>query len=231
VKALFFDVFGTLVDFRSGVAREAERLLTPRGAALDWGAFADAWRGEYQAGMEAIRAGREGYVRLDVVHRRNLDRILPRFGLAGLDDATRAELNLAWHRLDAWPDVPPALLRLRTRFRLAPLSNGNIALQADLARHNDFRWDAILGADLSRDYKPKPRLYLDAAEAFGLAPQDCMMVACHSSDLAAAAELGLKTAHVGRPDEHGPGKGERAPSGPVDMAAADLTALTEALEG
>jgi 2-haloacid dehalogenase len=231
LKALFFDVFGTLVDFRTGVACEAERLLTPRGIALDWGAFADAWRGEYQAGMEEIRAGREGYVRLGVIHRRNLDRILPRFGLADLDDATRAELNLAWHRLDAWPDVPPALRRLRARFRLAPLSNGNIALQADLARHNDFRWDAILGADLSRDYKPKPRLYLDAAAAFGLGLQDCMMVACHSSDLAAAADLGLKTAHIARPDEHGPGKGERAPSVPVDMAAADLTALAEALEG
>jgi 2-haloacid dehalogenase len=230
VKALFFDVFGTLVDFRTGVACEAERLLAPRGVALDWGGFADAWRGEYQAGMEAIRAGREGYVRLDVVHRRNLDRILPGFGLADLDDATRAELNLAWHRLDAWPDVPPALRRLRTRFRLAPLSNGNIALQADLARHNDFRWDAILGADLSRDYKPKPRLYLDAAEAFGLGPQDCMMVACHSSDLAAAADLGLRTAHIARPDEHGPGKGERTPSVPVDMAAADLIALADALE-
>lgn len=231
VKALFFDVFGTLVDFRTGVARVAEGLLAPRGIALDWGAFADAWRGEYQAGMEEIRAGREGYVRLDVVHRRNLDRILPRFALADLDDGARAELNLAWHRLDAWPDVLPALARLRTRFWLAPLSNGNIALQADLARHNDFRWDAILGADLSRDYKPKPRLYLDAAEAFGLAPQDCMMVACHSSDLAAAADLGLKTAHIARPDEHGPGKGERAPSVPVDIAAADLTALAQALVG
>lgn len=231
VKALFFDVFGTLVDFRTGVARVAEGLLAPHGIALDWGAFADAWRGEYQAGMEEIRAGREGYVRLDVVHRRNLDRILPRFALADLDDGARAELNLAWHRLDAWPDVLPALARLRTRFWLAPLSNGNIALQADLARHNDFRWDAILGADLSRDYKPKPRLYLDAAEAFGLTPQDCMMVACHSSDLAAAADLGLKTAHIARPDEHGPGKGERAPSVPVDIAAADLTALAQALVG
>ena len=230
VKALFFDMFGTLVDFRSGVARAAEQLLAPRGVVLDWGAFADAWRGEYQAGMEQTRAGREAYVRLDVIHRRNLDRILPRFGLAGLDEATRAELNLAWHRLDAWPDVPPALARLRTRFWLAPLSNGNIALQADLARHNDFRWDAILGADLSRDYKPKPRLYRDAAEAFGLAPHDCMMVACHSSDLAAAAALGLKTAHVARPDEHGPGKGERAPNVPVDVAAADLIALADALE-
>ena len=229
VRALFFDVFGTLVDFRAGVAHEAERLLAPRGARLDWGGFADAWRGEYQAGMEEIRSGREGYVRLDIVHRRNLDRILPRFGLVDLDEAMRTELNLAWHRLDAWPDAPAALARLRKRFLLAPLSNGNIALQADLARRNDFRWDAILGADLSRDYKPKPRLYLDAAEAFGLAPQDCMMVACHSPDLAAAASLGLRTAHIARPDEHGPGKGETAPNVPVDVAAADLAALADVL--
>ncbi len=228
-KALFFDVFGTLVDFRTGIAREAERLLTPHGAHLAWGGFADAWRGEYQAGMEEVRAGREGYVRLDVIHRRNLDRILPRFGLGGLDEATRDELTLAWHKLDAWPDVPAAMARLRARFRLAPLSNGNISLQADLARRNDFRWDAILGADLSRDYKPKPQLYLDAAEAFGLTPQDCMMVACHSADLAAAARLGLRTAHVARPNEHGAGKGEASPSVPVDIAAADLAALADAL--
>ncbi len=212
LKALFFDVFGTLVDFRSGVAREAERLLAPHGARLDCGAFADAWRAEYQPGMEVIRAGQEGYVRLDIVHRRNLDRILPRFGLADVDEAARDELNLAWHRLDAWPEVPEALARLRRRFRIAPLSNGNIALQADLARRNDFRWDAILGADFSRDYKPKPRLYLDAVEAFGLAPEDCLMVACHSGDLANAASHGLHTAHIARPKEHGPGKGEGAPT-------------------
>jgi 2-haloacid dehalogenase len=157
VKALFFDVFGTLVDFRSGVSREAERLLVPIGIQLDWGAFVDAWRGEYQAGMETIRAGRENYTPLDAIHRRNLDRILPRFGLAGLDENIRADLNLAWHRLDAWPDVSAALARLRKKFRIAPLSNGNIELQADLARRNDFNWDAILGAGLSRDYKPKPR--------------------------------------------------------------------------
>ncbi len=229
IKALFFDIFGTLVDFRTGVAREAERLLSPFGARLDWGAFADAWRAEYQPGMEVIRAGQEGYVRLDIVHRRNLDRILPRFGLADVDEAAWGELNLAWHRLDAWPEVPAALARLRKRFRIAPLSNGNIALQADLARRNDFRWDAILGADLSRDYKPKPRLYLDAVEAFGLAPGDCLMVACHSSDLAAAASHGLRTAHIARPNEHGPGKGEGAPTVPVDFAAADLATLADAL--
>lgn len=229
IKALFFDVFGTLVDWRGGVAREAERLLAPRGVSLDWGAFADAWRGEYQTGMEPIRSGESPFVTLDVVHRRNLERILPRFGLESLDEESRAELNLAWHRLDAWPEVPGALARLRREFLLAPVSNGNIALQVDLARRNGFVWDAILGGDIACDYKPKPQVYLSAVDAFGLLPASCMMVAAHSSDLQAAASHGLRTAHIARPNEHGPGKGESAPSVPVDIAAADLGAFADAL--
>jgi 2-haloacid dehalogenase len=229
VKALFFDVFGTLVDWRGGVAREAEQLLQRRGYKLDWLAFADAWRGEYQAGMDEVRSGRSGFVTLDVIHRRNLERILPRFELDGLDEKARADLNLAWHRLDAWPDVPGALARLRPHFLLAPVSNGNIALQVDLARRNGFIWDAILGGELARDYKPKPQVYLSAVDALGLSANDCMMVAAHSSDLQAASSCGLRTAHIARPNEHGPGKGERAPSGPVDFSAADLGALADTL--
>jgi len=227
LQALFFDVFGTLVDWRGGIAREAEHLLKPHGIAIDWRAFADAWRGEYQAGMEEVRSGAIPFSRLDVLHRRNLDRILPRFGLDTLDEAARAALNLAWHRLDAWSDVPDALTRLRTRFLIAPVSNGNIALQVDLARRNGFLWDAILGAEVAGDYKPKPRVYLASAEAFGLPPQSCMMVAAHSDDLAAAAAFGLRTAHVARPEEGS--AGESAPSVPVDIAAADLLKLAEAL--
>jgi 2-haloacid dehalogenase len=228
-KALFFDVFGTLVDWRGGVAREAERVLTRGGTELDWGAFADAWRGEYQRGMEPVRSGQSPFVTLDVIHRRNLDRILPRFELATLDEATRTELTLAWHRLDAWPDVPAALAELRESYFLASVSNGNIALMADLARRNGFIWDAVLGAEVVRDYKPKPRLYLSAAAAFNLPPQACMMVASHSSDLAAAAGCGLQTAHIARPDEHGSGKGESRPTVPVDIAAEDLGAFVETL--
>jgi len=228
-RALFFDVFGTLVDWRSGVAREAERSLAPRGVSLDWLAFADAWRGEYQTGMEEVRRGRSGFVRLDIIHRRNLERILPRFGLEDLDEETRADLNLAWHRLDVLPDVPGALARLRTRFLLAPVSNGNIAIQVDLARRNSLIWDAILGGEVARDYKPKPQVYLSAAEAFGVPPEACMMVAAHSSDLEAAAACGLRTGHIARPNEHGPGKGESRPSVPVDIAAADLGAFAAAL--
>ena len=169
MKALLFDVFGTLVDWRSGVAREAEAVLKPRGYALDWPALANAWRGEYQGAMEEVRSGRIRFCKLDVLHRRNLDRILPRFGLGALGDEERRALNLAWHRLDAWPDVTAGLARLRRNYLLAPLSNGNVSIMVDLARRNDFPWDAILGAEFAGDYKPKPRVYLSAAEAFDLA--------------------------------------------------------------
>jgi 2-haloacid dehalogenase len=225
VKALFFDVFGTLVDWRTGVAREARTMLEPLGYSLDWLAFADAWRAEYQPGMEEVRAGRIPFSRLDVIHRRMLDRIRPRFGLQRLDEAVLRELNLAWHKLDAWKDVTPGLHRLRRRFWLAPVSNGNISLMADLARRNDLRWDAILGAEIAGDYKPKPRVYLASAEAFSLEPGQCMMVAAHSGDLKAAAAVGLRTAHVARPDEHGPGTGEPGPAVPVDLAAKSMEEL------
>src|SRR5689334_4172163 len=207
VKAMFFDVFGTLVDWRNGVARASQKVLEPLGLELNWTAFADAWRAEYQPAMEEVRSGRIPFSKLDHVHRTMLDRIRPRFGLQSLDESALRDLNLAWHRLDAWPGVPAALTRLRTRFFLAPCSNGNIALMADLARRNDFRWDAILGAEIASDYKPRPRVYLASAEAFNLAPEQCMMVAAHSNDLEAAAQCGLRTAHVAQVDEYGPGTG------------------------
>ena len=225
IRALFFDVFGTVVDWRCGIAREAEVLLAPLGYDLDWFAFADAWRAEYQPGMEEVRAGRIPVSRLDVLHRRNLDRIRPRFGLQVLGEDDCHRLNLAWHRLDGWPDSAEGLRLLRTRFWLAPVSNGNISLMVDLARRNDFVWDAILGAEVAGDYKPKPEVYDAACAAFDLPPAQCMMVAAHSSDLAAAAARGLRTAHIARPHEHGPGKGETQPNVPVNYAAADLVDL------
>src|SRR5262245_43455735 len=225
VRAMFFDVFGTLVDWRTGVAREAKRVLQPLGYSLDWTAFADAWRGEYQPGMEEVRSGGIPFSKLDVLHRRNLERFITRFGVRNLSADVLHELTLAWHSLDAWVDVPPALNRLRGSFLLAPVSNGNISLMVDLARRNDFPWDAILGAEVAGDYKPKPRVYFAACEAFDLAPAECMMVAAHSSDLAAAAACGLRTGHIARPDEHGPGTGETSPTVPVDVAGTDLNDL------
>jgi len=229
VKALFFDVFGTLVDWHGSIAREARALLEPRGYALDWLAFADAWRGEYQGAMEEVRAGRIGFRKLDVLHRRNLDLILPRFDADRLTENERRDLNMVWHRLDAWPDVAGGLGRLKRRYLLAPVSNGNISLMVDLARHNDFAWDAILGAEIAGDYKPKPRVYLAAAEAFDLSPNQCMMVAAHTADLLAAAAVGLRTAHVARPNESGPGRGEAEPGAPVDIAAQGLEDLAKQL--
>src|SRR5215813_5235454 len=229
VKALFFDVFGTLVDWRTSIVREAKAVLEPLGHETDWLRFADAWRDEYQPGMEDVRAGRIPFSKLDVLHRRNLDRILPRFGFAGLAEETAAHLNRAWHRLDAWTDAAGGLQRLKRKFLLAPVSNGNISLMVDLARRNGFPWDAVLGAEIAGAYKPKPRVYLAAAEAFDPAPAACMMVAAHTSDLAHAAACGLRTAHIARPDEKGPGKGEAAPSAPVDVAAGSLMELAHRL--
>jgi 2-haloacid dehalogenase len=228
-KALFFDVFGTLVDWRNGVADESRRILSPLGHALEWPAFADAWRGEYKPAMAEVQEGRTPFARLDILHRCNLERIIPRFGIERLPEEMMRELNLAWHRLPAWPEVPDALARLKRHFRLAPVSNGNISLMVDLARHNGLVWDAILGAEIAGDYKPKPRVYLAAAEALDLRPDECMMVAAHSYDLAAAAALGLRTGHIARPDENGPGEGERSPGVPVDIAAADLADLADKL--
>jgi len=229
VKALFFDVFGTLVDWRMGVAREAERLLASLGHALDWPAFADAWRREYQPAMEEVRAGRIPFCKLDALHRHNLERILPRFGVKDAPDSTLAVLNLAWHRLDAWPDVSAGLNRLKSKFLIAPVSNGNISLMVDLARRNGIAWDGILGAEVAGDYKPKPRVYLAACEAFDLSPGDCVMVAAHSNDLAAAAACGLRTAHIARPDEAGQGKGEAAPKIKVDFVARSIEDLADQL--
>lgn len=230
VKALFFDVFGTLVDWRSSIAREAREILSPCGVALDWESFADAWRDQYQPAMDEVRTGRLPFSKLDALHRRNLDVILRDVGLDRIDGPTRARLNLAWHRLDAWPDVASGLQRLRTRFRIAPCSNGNISLMVDLARRNGWAWDAILGAEIARDYKPKPVVYLSAAAAFDFQPRQTMMVAAHSSDLAAAAAAGLRTAFVARPNEHGHGKGESSASVPVDLSTMGLDDLADRLQ-
>ena len=229
IRALVFDVFGTLVDWRGSIAREAREVLAPHGVSLDWPAFADAWRAQYQPAMEEVRSGKIPFSKLDVLHRRNLEVVLTQFAIGDLDEATKVHLNLAWHRLDAWSDVTPGLTRLRERYRLAPCSNGNISLMVDLARRNGFPWDAILGAEVARDYKPKAIVYQSAADAFDCVPGEVLMVAAHSNDLAAAAQAGLRTAFIARPDEKGPGRGESRASVVVDVSADGLVDLAQRL--
>jgi 2-haloacid dehalogenase len=229
VKALFFDVFGTLVDWRSGVAGAARALLEPQGIVLDWIAFADAWRDQYQPAMEAVRSGKIPYTKLDVLHRRTLQKILPQFGLEHLKEIELDRLTLAWHQLDAWPDVQAGLSRLRRRYWIAPVSNGNTSLMCDLARRNDLRWDAILGADCARAFKPMNEVYLAAADAFNLVPGQCLMCAAHGSDLKAAAVNGLRTAFIARPQER-PGVSESPPSFSVDLSVASVLDLALQLD-
>ena len=208
VKALLFDVFGTVADWRSSIAREARAAGRRIGVEADGEAFADAWRALYQPSMEAVRSGERPWTLLDDLHRESLDAILADFGLEALDAAERDALNRAWHRLDAWPDVPEGLARLRRRYTVATCSNGNVVLLANMAKHLGIGWDAILGAEPTRHYKPQPRAYLGSAALLGLAPCECMMVAAHNADLVAAGALGLRTAFVARPFEHGPEPGE-----------------------
>lgn len=230
VKALIFDVFGTLVDWRTSVAHHLQQALSPLGIQADWLAVADAWRAQYDPSMAAVRDGRLPFCKLDVLHRHNLDTVMREQGWdihPGVDEALLEKLNLAWHRLDAWPDVSAGLTALRERFLLAPCSNGNIALMADLARHNGWHWDAILGAEVAGDYKPKPEVYLRSCEAFNLAPEQVMMVAAHSNDLAAAAACGLRTAFVARPEEFGGLKRETQARVPVDVSVESLDELVK----
>jgi 2-haloacid dehalogenase len=227
-RVLIFDVFGTLVDWRRTVAQALQQALDVPPMRAE--SLADAWRAQYQPSMQAIRSGARAYTALDVLHRENLDVVLRDVQLESrLTPQARDELTMVWHRLDAWPDVTRALARLRPHFMLAPCSNGNVALMADLARHHGWHWDAIVGADMARDYKPQPIVYRRACEVFGATPAQVLMVAAHSSDLAAAAAVGLRTAFIARPDEHGPGLGEAASTVPVDWSANNLLDLAAQL--
>lgn len=209
LRALLFDTFGTVVDWRSGIARDAAPFLARHGRGdIDPLAFADAWRRRYQPAMEAVRSGRRPFARLDVLHRENLEAVLRDHGLdpARIPEAELDELNRAWHRLDPWPDSVPGIGRLRRRYVVAPLSNGNIALLLNMAKRAGLPWDTILGAEVAQAYKPSPEAYLRTAEVLGLPPSACMMVAAHNKDLRAARACGLRTGFVPRPTEHGPGQ-------------------------
>jgi 2-haloacid dehalogenase len=205
IRACIFDVFGSLVDWRGSVARHVAGVAAQKGVALDALAVATDWRAEYQPGMARVRDGARGYVPLEVLHLENLDRVLDRHGLADAFDTTaRARLNLAWEQLDPWPDVPDGLAMVRAQRLVAPCSNGSIAMMVRLARHGGLVWDAIVGADIAQDYKPKHEVYRASARALGLAPSEVMMVAAHNDDLLAARDAGLATGFFPRPTEHGP---------------------------
>lgn len=230
IKALTFDVFGTVVDWRSSVAREAQAMLAPKGFERDWGAFASAWRARYQPAMEAVRRGERPFVILDVLHRENLVELLDAEGVRGLGEAEIDHLARAWRRLDPWPDVVAGLKRLKRRFILATLSNGNVALMVEMARRAGLPWDAILGAEVSQAYKPQAEAYDGAARMLGLDPAECLMVAAHPGDLRAAAARGFRTAYVHRPLEEGPGAERPWPDeGAFDYAVGDFDALAQAI--
>lgn len=230
LRALLFDVFGTVVDWRGGIAREAAPFLARHGIRMDPHLFADAWRRRYQPAMEEVRAGRRPFTRLDVLHMENLRAILAEAGLPDAPEAELAALNTAWHRLDPWPDAVAGLARLRRRFVVAPLSNGNLALLLNMAKRAGLPWDAILGAEVAQAYKPAPAAYLRTAEILGLPPAACMMVAAHNGDLAAARAAGLATAFVPRPAEHGPGQtADLTPAQEWDAIAADFGDLADRL--
>ncbi|MGP1355147.1 haloacid dehalogenase type II [Roseicyclus sp.] len=221
LKALIFDVFGTCVDWRGSVAREVAKVLPD----LDAAAFASAWRAEYDPAMARIRDGGRGYVPLDDLHLENLHRVAAAFGVTAPD-----HLNAAWERLDPWPDVVPGLTALKAQRIVAPCSNGSIALMTRLARWGGLPWDCILGAEIARDYKPKPQVYLAACAALRLDPSEVMMVAAHNDDLAAARAAGLATGFVPRPTEHGPAQvTDLAPAADWDVVAGDFRDLARRL--
>ncbi|GAA1249585.1 haloacid dehalogenase type II [Pseudonocardia aurantiaca] len=215
-----FDVFGTVVDWRSGVAREVGRLL---GDVVDAESFADAWRGRYVPSMDRVRHGEQPWTDLDGLHRASLDELLAEHGLPDTPEDVRAELVLSWRRLDPWPDSVPGLTRLKRRHVIASLSNGNVALLVDMAKYGGLPWDTVLSAELFRHYKPDPEVYLGAAELLSLAPEQLLMVAAHVDDLVAAHKCGLRTAYVHRPSERGPAVAD------ADINVSALTDLADRL--
>lgn len=204
-KAYLFDVFGTVVDWRTGVATEVDKHFSERKIKHDPLEFADAWRGKYQPAMERIRSGNRGYVSLDVLHRENLDELLKEYSLdSEFSNEVRTELNRAWEKLPPWHDSVSGLENLKKKAIIAPCSNGSIALMTRLAKFGNLPWDCVLGAEIAGNYKPHPDAYLRSVAALGLSPAEVVMVAAHNDDLFAARKNGLKTAFLARPAEHGP---------------------------
>ncbi|WP_119065819.1 haloacid dehalogenase type II [Rubrobacter indicoceani] len=230
IKALVFDVFGTVVDWRSGIVRAGEELGARNGLDADWADFADRWRGRYVPSMNRVRTGESGWKNLDTLHRESLEELLAEFGLESLSEAEKGWFTKAWHRLDAWPDSVDGLRLLRREHIIAPLSNGNVALLTSMAKRAGLPWDLILSAELVRHYKPDPETYLLMPTLFDLAPEEVMMVAAHPSDLTEAAGHGLRTAYVHRPLEFGPDMEVRWPDGDFDVEVESIIRLADALK-
>ena len=228
IRACLFDVFGTVVDWRTSVSRDLAAFAAQRGLApLDWVEFTLEWRKLYQPSMEEVRTGRRAWTILDVLHRESLVALLRRYAVKGLSEADIDHMTRAWHRLDPWPDAVEGLKRLKRKRIIATCSNGNIALMVNMAKRAGLPWDCILGAETARAYKPMPEAYLASCRQLGLPPSQVMMVAAHNGDLAAAKAQGLATAFVPRPTEHGPGQRTDLEADPacVDVAAADFADL------
>jgi 2-haloacid dehalogenase len=234
IKALVFDVFGTVVDWRSSIIREGEAISAAKGWKVDWPAFASAWRAGYQPAMQRARVGEIEWTNVDGLHRAILDEIIPRFGLEGLTEAERRDLNRVWHRLAAWPDAVEGLTRLKTRHVISTLSNGNIALLVNMAKHAGLPWDCVLSAEIVQHYKPDPEVYQMASRLLGFERHEVLMVAAHPSDLRGAQRAGLPTAYVKRPLEYGPNPNgapppDALPDDRFDIVAADFLELAQRL--
>lgn len=232
IKALTFDIFGTVTDWRSTIMHEGATWGQQKNIGVDWARFADAWRGGYEPAMHQVRVGELPWMNIDRIHRLILEKLLVEFQITGLTEAEKAHWNRVWHRLELWPDVKSGLERLRQRFVVAALSNGNIALLTNMAKHADLRWDCILSAELAKHYKPDPEVYRTAAELLGLAPHEVMMVAAHNHDLTGAQAVGFRTAFVHRPTEYGPNQTtDLTPDPSFDVVARDFNDLADQLVG
>ena len=229
-KALVFDTFGTVVDWRGSIIAEGTAWSKAKGVSVDWARFADRWRAGYAPAMEKVRKGELPWTRLDVLHRMILDSLLPEFGLTGLGEEEKDHWNRVWHRLNPWPDSVAGLTRLKKKYIIAPLSNGNVALLTEMAKHAGLPWDLILGAELARHYKPDRETYLTAVDLLDLKPGEVMMCAAHRGDLQAARSFGLRTGFIYRPNEYGPTrKPDQAKAGDFDVVSRDIVDLAAQL--
>ena len=230
LKAVTFDVFGTVVDWRTSIAREVESLAVKKQFVVDGERFADAWRKLYQPSMKKVRDGKIPWTVLDDLHRTNLLEVLEAFGIDQLSEEEIEHLNRAWHRLDPWPDAVAGLQRLKQHYIIGTLSNGNVALIVNMAKFSGLPWDVVLGAEIARHYKPQPEAYLKSAEILGLKPRECMLVAAHNGDLAAAGRCGFQTAFVPRPTEYGSEQTtDLAAEYDCDLVAGDFIELAQIL--